>query len=97
MHHAWAPDAYSTGLKHMDGAIPMARSEPNTAMSNYFICLNDQPELDHGGRRNPNRMGFAAFCQVTHGMEIIHAIPSGMDSSQMLIEPVIVYAIERLP
>ncbi len=39
----------------------MAHNEPGTADSEFFICVGDQPELDHGGRRNPDGAGFAAF------------------------------------
>ena len=41
-----------TGLKHIDGSISMARIEPGSADSEIFICINNQPELDFGGKRN---------------------------------------------
>jgi peptidyl-prolyl cis-trans isomerase A (cyclophilin A) len=43
-----------TGLKHLDGTLSMARMEPGTASTEFFICIGDQPELDFGGRRNPD-------------------------------------------
>jgi peptidyl-prolyl cis-trans isomerase A (cyclophilin A) len=46
-----------TGVPHIDGAISMARSEPNSATSSFFICIGDQPELDFGGKRNPGGRG----------------------------------------
>jgi peptidyl-prolyl cis-trans isomerase A (cyclophilin A) len=52
----------------------MARLEPGTASSEFFICVNDQPELDFGGRRNPDGQGFAAFGQVVDGMETVRKI-----------------------
>lgn len=64
----------STGLKHLDGTISMARWTPDSATSDFFICINDQPELDFGGRRNPDGQGFAAFGQVTRGMDVVRAI-----------------------
>src|SRR5262245_23261773 len=42
-----------TGLKHKDGTISMARDGPDTATSDFFVCIGDQPELDFGGKRNP--------------------------------------------
>lgn len=39
----------------------------------FFVCIGDQPELDFGGKRNPDGQGFAAFGQVTSGMELIRA------------------------
>src|SRR5687768_9732165 len=40
-----------TGLRHVDGAVSMARDGPDTATSDFFICVGDQPALDFGGRR----------------------------------------------
>ena len=39
----------------------MARLAPGTASSEIFICIGSQPELDFGGKRNPDGQGFAAF------------------------------------
>lgn len=63
-----------TRLRHLDGAISMARWTMDSATSDFFICVNEQPELDFGGRRNPDGQGFAAFGQVTHGMDVVRAI-----------------------
>ncbi len=41
-----------TGLKHVDGAISMARGGPDSATSSFFICIGAQPSLDFGGNRN---------------------------------------------
>src|SRR5689334_866120 len=38
-----------TGILHKDGVISMARNEPGSASSEFFICINDQPDLDFGG------------------------------------------------
>lgn len=63
-----------TGLKHLDGTISMARSTPNSATSEFFICINPQPPLDFGGKRNPDGQGFAAFGKVTKGMKVVKKI-----------------------
>ncbi len=63
-----------TGISHHDGVISMARSEPGTANSEFFICIGDQPSLDFGGSRNPDGQGFAAFGKVIHGMEVVRSI-----------------------
>ena len=63
-----------TGIKHLDGTISMARGAPGTASSEFFICINDQPELDFGGKRNPDGQGFAAFGKVTKGMDVVRKI-----------------------
>jgi len=63
-----------TGLLHKDGTISMARGKPVTATCSFFICINDQPSLDFGGRRNPDGQGFAAFGKVIKGMDIVKKI-----------------------
>jgi len=86
-----------TGLHHLDGTLSMARAEPGTASSEFFICIGDQPELDFGGKRNPDGQGFAVFGQVTDGMSTVHAIQTLPDNQQYLIEPVVIRSIRRLP
>src|SRR5581483_4347743 len=69
-----------TGLKHVDGALSMPRSSPDSTTSGFSICIGDQPEMDFGGRRNPDGQGFAVFGHVTSGMETvrkIHDAPTG--------------------
>jgi peptidyl-prolyl cis-trans isomerase A (cyclophilin A) len=87
----------ATGLKHRDGTISMARLAPNTATSDFFICINDQPELDCGGKRNPDGQGFAAFGQVTRGMEVVRAIQAAPHEAQALQPPVSILSVRRIP
>lgn len=63
-----------TGLRHLDGTVSMARFTPDSAVSDFFICINDQPALDFGGMRNPDGQGFAAFGHVIDGMDIVRRI-----------------------
>lgn len=63
-----------TGLLHKNGSISMARGKPATATSSFFICINDQPSLDFGGRRNKDGQGFAAFGKVIKGMDVVKKI-----------------------
>jgi len=63
-----------TGILHKDGVISMARSGPDSATSDFFICIGDQPSLDFGGARNPDGQGFAAFGRVVSGMDVVRAI-----------------------
>ena len=63
-----------TTIKHLDGTISMARGGPDSATSDFFICIGDQPELDFGGRRNADGQGFAAFGKVTTGMDVVKKI-----------------------
>lgn len=94
-----------TGLKHRDGTISMARLAPGTASADFFICLGDQPSLDAdypGG----DGLGFAAFGQVTDGMDVVRAILAsptsptagvGVMRGQMLRPVVEIISLRRAP
>jgi peptidyl-prolyl cis-trans isomerase A (cyclophilin A) len=85
-----------TGILHLDGTLSMARSKPGTASSEFFICIGNQPELDFGGKRNPDGVGFAAFGRVVEGMDVVKKIQQQKDQDQYLIEPVPVTSIRRI-
>jgi len=78
----------TTGLKHLGGTLSMARMEPGTASTEFFICVDNQPELDFGGNRNPDGQGFAAFGQVISGMDVVRKIQQQKDEQQTLVEKV---------
>ncbi|GAA4303507.1 hypothetical protein GCM10023163_27250 [Aestuariibaculum suncheonense] len=82
-----------TGVLHENGTLSMARYEPGTATTEFFICIGRQPELDFGGKRNPDGQGFAAFGRVTEGMDIVKAIQQLKDEDQMLVHPVTIQSI----
>lgn len=86
-----------TGIKHLDGVISMARSGPDTATSSFFFCINDQPELDFGGKRNADEQGFAAFGRVIAGMEVVRTIQKQPADGQNLNPPVKIISIARIP
>jgi len=86
----------STGLLHLDGTISMARSGPDTATSSFFICIENQPELDFGGMRNPDGQGFAAFGQVTRGMDVVRAIQMAPADGQSIRVPVVIQKTRRI-
>ena len=77
-----------TNLIHRDGTISMGRGAPDSAVSDFFICIGDQPSLDFGGARNPDMQGFAAFGHVVRGMDIVRAIQAAPASGQKLTPPV---------
>ena len=84
-----------TGLRHVDGAISMARMKPGTATSSFFICIGDQPELDYGGKRNPDGQGFAAFGRVTEGMDVVREIHKQPCEGQRLEPPIEIHTVRR--
>lgn len=92
-----------TKIRHRNGTISMARGNPNSATSEFFICVNDQPELDFGGKRNPDGQGFAAFGKVVKGMDVVRKIQlkgtknwEGNKQPQLLVEPVKIISISRV-
>jgi peptidyl-prolyl cis-trans isomerase B (cyclophilin B) len=55
--------------KHVKGALGMARTaDPNSASSQYYICLADVPNLDGS---------YAVFGQVVEGMENVMQLRQG--------------------
>jgi peptidyl-prolyl cis-trans isomerase A (cyclophilin A) len=84
-----------TGLRHLDGVLSMARGGPNTATSDFFICIGPQPELDFAGKRNADGQGFAAFGRVLSGMEIVKKIQQSPAEAQRLTPEVAITRIRR--
>jgi peptidyl-prolyl cis-trans isomerase A (cyclophilin A) len=84
-----------TGLQHQDGTLSMARNGPDTATSDFSICLGDQPSLDFAGKRNPDGQGFAAFGRVVKGMDVARKIQGQPADGQRLTPPVRILSIRR--
>ncbi|HUO34488.1 MAG TPA: peptidylprolyl isomerase [Candidatus Acidoferrum sp.] len=84
-----------TGLRHLDGTISMARDGPDTATSDFFICIGDQPSLDYGGKRNPDGQGFAAFGRVVKGMDVVRKIQDSPAKGQNLTPPIRILRVYR--
>jgi peptidyl-prolyl cis-trans isomerase A (cyclophilin A) len=84
-----------TKLSHKDGTISMARDGPDTATSDFFICVGDQPSLDFGGKRNADGQGFAAFGRVVLGMDVVRKIQQSPASAQALEPPVRILNVVR--
>ncbi|HEY5040293.1 MAG TPA: peptidylprolyl isomerase [bacterium] len=58
-----------TSHKHVKGALGMARTnDPNSATSQFYICLDDTPNLDGG---------YTVFGQVLDGMENVLELRQG--------------------
>jgi len=95
-----------TKLKHLDGTLSMARSAIDSGTSEFFVCVNVQPSLDFGGKRNPDGQGFAAFGRVVEGMDVVRRIQNmktdtpdpgklAYTSGQSLLEPVEFISFKR--
>ena len=74
----------------------MARVEPRSASSEVFICVNDQPDLDYGGKRNIYGQGFAAFSRVIKSLSLVKLIHSLPQKDQFLNKIVKVNSIKRI-
>jgi peptidyl-prolyl cis-trans isomerase A (cyclophilin A) len=95
-----------TGLRHVDGTISMARTEPGTAMGDFFITLGAMPSMDAGGRQAGDNLGYAAFGRVVGGRDVVARIlaaptaanaGAGAMRGQMIAAPVRILAARRLP
>jgi peptidyl-prolyl cis-trans isomerase A (cyclophilin A) len=66
------------GLKNERGTVAMARrGDPNSATSQFFISVKDNPNLDYP---RPDGNGYAVFGKVVEGMDVvdkIRAVPTG--------------------
>ncbi|BAX78724.1 peptidylprolyl isomerase [Labilibaculum antarcticum] len=84
-----------TGILHTNGVISLARNNPGSASTEFFICVGEQPNLDFEGMRNPDGQGFAAFGKVTKGMDVVKLIQEQKDNGQMLVERIDILSIIR--
>ena len=67
------------GLSNLRGSLAMARTNlPNSATSEFYINLVDNPSLDYKNAANP---GYAVFGKVVEGLDVVNAIaaePTGV-------------------
>lgn len=63
------------GLKNVRGTIAMARNaaDPNSATSQFFFNLADNPALDRKGER-PEEAGYCVFGEVVQGLDVLEKI-----------------------
>jgi len=86
-----------TGLKHVAGTVSMARAPgADTATSDFFILLNDQPSLDFGGKRFDDAQGAAAFGRVVAGMDVVRKIQQQPVEVQRLTPPIVITSAARV-
>jgi peptidyl-prolyl cis-trans isomerase A (cyclophilin A) len=85
-----------TALKHVVGTVSMARGGPDSATSEFFILLNDQPSLDFGGMRFDDGQGAAAFGRVVAGLDVVRKIQQQPVQGQNLTPPVPITKVARL-
>ena len=86
-----------TGPKHVVGTVSMARTpQADSARSDFFICLDDQPSLDFGGKRFDDGQGGGAFGRVVKGMDVVRKIQQQPVEKQALTPPVTITRMSRI-
>ncbi len=99
------PIAYEgdNGRKNERGAIAMARGNSHeSAQSQWFINIKDNPELDHRVTDLGPIYGYAVFGRVVVGMDVVDAIgavatgPGGDFDAEVPVEPVIVLRVDPI-
>jgi peptidyl-prolyl cis-trans isomerase B (cyclophilin B) len=92
----------ANGLSNKRGTLAMARtSVVDSATSQFFINVVDNPFLDHQGKQ-PERYGYAVFGQVVEGMEVVDAIKDVKTGnkgghSDVPLEPVFIKSMSLIP
>jgi peptidyl-prolyl cis-trans isomerase A (cyclophilin A) len=80
------------GLSNLRGTVAMARTSfPNSATSQFFINVNDNPNLD----RAPGSDGYAVFGKVVEGMDVVDKIKAVPTTSRGMyrdvpVEPIVI-------
>ena len=86
----------ATGLRHRRGSMSMARRGGVVMGSEYFICLGEEPELDAGGTRNPDGLGFSVFAQVIGDDAALDAIHARGEATEYIAAPVPILSIREV-
>ncbi|WP_419807469.1 peptidylprolyl isomerase [Sphingomonas sp.] len=89
-----------TGLRHVDGAISMARFDrPDSATANFSLLVGASPSMN----ARLGSPGYAVFGRVVGGMDVVRrilAMPAaggtGAAKGQMLVRPVAIVRAVRL-
>jgi peptidyl-prolyl cis-trans isomerase A (cyclophilin A) len=69
------------GLSNVRGSVAMARTnDPDSATSQFFINVQDNPRLDAANARDGN--GYAVFGKVISGMDVVDKIRAVPTSSK---------------
>jgi peptidyl-prolyl cis-trans isomerase A (cyclophilin A) len=85
-----------TGIKHIVGVVSMARGAPDSATSDFFVLLDDQPSLDYGGLRFEDGQGGGAFGHVLFGLDVVKKIQQQPVDGDRLSGPVTIRRVWRL-
>ncbi len=93
----------SNGLKNVRGTIAMSRDPEyiNSATSEFFINVVDNPSLDQSDPAEATGYGYCVFGEVIEGMDVVERIAQAPvqtqgDFDNVPVEPVVIEAIQRV-
>jgi peptidyl-prolyl cis-trans isomerase B (cyclophilin B) len=99
---AYIRNEADNGLKNLRGTIAMSRHPEHidSATSQFYINLVDNPSLDHKSPETSDDYGYCVFGKVTDGMDVVDRI-AGVeveDRGQFAstpVQPVVIKSIQR--
>jgi cyclophilin family peptidyl-prolyl cis-trans isomerase len=69
------PDEANNGLSNLRGTVAAARGpDPDSATSQFFVNVVDNPRLDYVGNQSGMTWGYAVFGKVVKGMAVVDKI-----------------------
>ncbi|HEX4854507.1 peptidylprolyl isomerase [Arenimonas sp.] len=95
------PHEGGNGLSNRRGTVAAARDRGvlDSATSQFFFNLADNPKLDQTAPGDPYTAGYAVFGRVLQGLEVIDriaAVPTGAEGPFAAWVPVVPVVIERV-
>jgi peptidyl-prolyl cis-trans isomerase A (cyclophilin A) len=86
-----------TGILHKAGVLSLARGEEeNSGNTEFFICLDDEPDYDYGGDASPDKKGYVTFGRVISGMKYVKQIHEQPEFETNFLPPIKIINIKRL-
>ncbi len=77
-----------SGLHHERWSVSAARFAPGEVYGSFFVCMRDEPELDFGGARQRDGLGYAAFGHVERGHETLLKLYASAQDQPELDRPI---------
>jgi peptidyl-prolyl cis-trans isomerase A (cyclophilin A) len=86
-----------TRILHTEGVISLARNaDPNSGNTEFFICMDDEPDYDYAGDASPDKKGYVTFGKVIGGMKYVRQIHEQPDFETNFNPPIKIINIKRL-
>ena len=96
------PDEANNGLSNLRGTIAAARGpDPESATSQFFFNVVDNPRLDYVGNQSGMTWGYAVFGKVVQGMDTVDKIAAVKTGPRpphrdVPLEPVVILSVKVL-